>query len=118
MHHVPEELQMELVCVPRWKGKLYAIGVPEFYRYLGSNYPKRKSFASRLLSMFGSTYVCEQVFSIIIYKFKCRSQLSHTHLISILKIASAQTDALNDDAVVQAKRCQVSGSSSSSQNLK
>jgi len=41
--------------------------------------------------MFGSTYLCEQVFSVMnINKTKLRSRLTHAHLNDILKVGATQ----------------------------
>ncbi|XP_020020164.2 general transcription factor II-I repeat domain-containing protein 2B-like isoform X1 [Castor canadensis] len=65
---VHEELQMEVIdlqCNTVLKTKYDKVGIPEFYKYLWSSYPKYRTHCARILSMFGSTYVCEQLFSIM-----------------------------------------------------
>ncbi|XP_047389158.1 general transcription factor II-I repeat domain-containing protein 2B-like isoform X3 [Sciurus carolinensis] len=65
---VREELQMEVIdlqCNSALKGKFDKVGVPEFCRHLRSGYPRFRSHCARVLSMFGSTYICEQLFSIM-----------------------------------------------------
>lgn len=60
--------------------------------------------------MFGTTYLCEQVFSVMSRnKTKLRSRLTHKHLNHILKLAATQDVTPDIDALVKAKRCQVSG---------
>ncbi|CAM2117474.1 unnamed protein product [Caretta caretta] len=80
VHDVPEEHQMELTELQSnilLKGKLSDIGVRKFYQYLRSTYPKLKFVALITLPMFRSTYLCEQIFSIInINRSKLHSQLS------------------------------------------
>jgi len=44
-----------------------------------------------------------------INKTKLRSRLTHKHLNDILKLAATQDVMPNIDALVKAKRCQVSG---------
>lgn len=111
---VAEELQMEIIelqCDMLLKDKFATCSLNAFYQYLGSNYPKLKAFASRIISMFGTTYVCEQAFSVMnVNKSKLRSQLTDTHLNSIMKVAVTQTLAPDVDALVKEKRCQASGS--------
>lgn len=112
---VPEELQMELIeiqCNSALKYKFETVGLDSFYQYLGPMYPKMTDFASKILCMFGTTYLCEQAFSIMnINKSKLRSQLTHRHLNDIMKITTAQKLVPDVDRLVKAKRCQVSGSS-------
>ncbi|XP_013004755.1 general transcription factor II-I repeat domain-containing protein 2B isoform X2 [Cavia porcellus] len=65
---VREELQMEVIdlqCNTALRAKYDKVGVPEFYKYLWSSYPRYRSHCARILSMFGSTYICEQLFSIM-----------------------------------------------------
>lgn len=91
---VPEELQMELIelqCNTPLKEKFSTVGVDLFYRHLGLTFPKMTAFASKLLSMFGTTYLCEQAFSIMyVNKSNLLSRITHRHLIDITKIATVQ----------------------------
>lgn len=67
-HNVNEELQMEiseLQCNTTLKAKYHDVEIPEFYRHLGNGYPKYKHHCAEILSMFGSTYVCKQLFSAV-----------------------------------------------------
>lgn len=62
---VREELQLEVIdlqCNSVLKAKYDKVGVPEFCRHLWSSYPRYRSHCAKVLSMFGSTYVCEQLF--------------------------------------------------------
>lgn len=85
------------------------MGLDTFYKYLQPGYPKLTALAAKM-SMFGTTYLCEQVFSVMnINKTKLRSKLTHKHLNEILKVAATQDMMPDINALVQAKRCQVSG---------
>ncbi|XP_043437632.1 general transcription factor II-I repeat domain-containing protein 2-like isoform X1 [Prionailurus bengalensis] len=112
---VNEELQMEVIelqCNTVLKTKYDDIGIPEFYKYLSKSYPKYRKHCAKILSMFGSTYVCEQLFSVMkLSKTKFRSQLKDTGLHSVLHIATRNIRP-DIDILVQKKRCQVSGSKS------
>lgn len=76
---VNEELQMEIIelqCNTILKTKYDDVGIPECYRYLGNGYPKYKKHCAEILCMFGSTYVYEQLFSLMkLSKTKYCSQL-------------------------------------------
>ncbi|KAM9584366.1 general transcription factor II-I repeat domain-containing protein 2A isoform 2-T2 [Trichechus inunguis] len=89
---VHEELQMEIIdlqCNTVLKTKYDKVGIPEFYKYLWSSYPKYKHHCAKILSMFGSTYICEQLFSIMkLSKTKYHSQLKDSQWDSVLHIAS------------------------------
>ncbi|XP_048645848.1 general transcription factor II-I repeat domain-containing protein 2-like isoform X6 [Marmota marmota marmota] len=89
---VREELQLEVIdlqCNSALKAKYDEVGVPEFYRHLWSSYPRYRSHCARVLSMFGSTYVCEQLFSIMkLSKTKHCSQLKGSQWDPGLHVAS------------------------------
>ncbi|XP_077658749.1 general transcription factor II-I repeat domain-containing protein 2B-like isoform X1 [Urocitellus parryii] len=89
---VREELQLEVIdlqCNSALKAKYDEVGVPEFYRHLWSTYPRYRSHCARVLSMFGSTYVCEQLFSIMkLSKTKHCSQLKGSQWDPVLHVAS------------------------------
>ncbi|XP_061065121.1 general transcription factor II-I repeat domain-containing protein 2 isoform X2 [Eubalaena glacialis] len=89
---VQEALQMEVIdlqCNTALKTKYDKVGIPEFYKYLWSSYPKYKTHCAKILSMFGSTYICEQLFSIMkLSKTEYCSQLKDSQWDSVLHIAT------------------------------
>ncbi|ELK06839.1 General transcription factor II-I repeat domain-containing protein 2 [Pteropus alecto] len=89
---VHEALQMEVIdlqCNTVLKTKYDKVGIPEFYKYLWSSYPKYRNHCAKILSMFGSTYICEQLFSIMkLSKTKYCSQLKASQWDSVLHIAT------------------------------
>jgi len=107
---LPVNIQLEIIdlqCDSDLKGKLAAAGLDTFYQHLLPGYPNLTALAAKVLCMFGTT---EQVFSVMnINKTKLRSRLTHKHLNDILKLAATQDVMPNIDALVKAKRCQVSG---------
>ncbi|XP_060119664.1 general transcription factor II-I repeat domain-containing protein 2-like [Heteronotia binoei] len=111
VHEVPEELKKEIIDLQsdaELKNKFSEVGFSKFYVYLGTNYPQLQSFASKILSMFGTMYICEQLFSVMhVNKLKLGSQLTDTHLNSILRIATAQTLSPDFDAIVETKGFQL-----------
>jgi len=99
-----------LQCDSDLKTKFALASLDTFYQYLIPGYPKVTARAAKVLCMFGTTYLCEQVFSVMnINKTKLRSRLTHAHLNDILKVAAAQDLTPDIDTLVKAKRCQVSG---------
>ncbi|XP_027271907.1 general transcription factor II-I repeat domain-containing protein 2 [Cricetulus griseus] len=65
---VPDELQMEVIdlqCNTVLRTKYDKVGIPDFYKHLWSSYPKYRSHCAKMLSMFSSTHICEQLFSIM-----------------------------------------------------
>ena len=104
---VPHQLQLELIelqCDDQQRGRQQHLSLVEFYRQLDKGkYPQTRLFAKRMLSLFGSTYLCEQTFSIMnLNKTRVRSRLTDAHLRDILRIS---TSALKPDlsCVMQAR---------------
>ncbi|XP_049644114.1 general transcription factor II-I repeat domain-containing protein 2-like [Suncus etruscus] len=92
VENVQEALQMEVIdlqCNTVLKAKYDKVGIPEFCKHLWSSYPKYRQHCARILSMFGSTYICEQLFSIMkLSKTKYGSQLKDTPWESVLHVAT------------------------------
>jgi hypothetical protein len=67
----------------------------DFYESLPTeNYKELKRFAQQMITMFGSTYICEQTFSILNYrKNKHCSRLSDSHLEAILRLSTTKMHA-------------------------
>ena len=88
------------------------MGLDTFYQYLFSGYPKLTSLAAKILSMFRTTYLCKQTFSVInLNKTKHCSRLTNGHFNDIVKCAVTQDLRPDIDVFVNAKRCQMSGAS-------
>ncbi|XP_072900750.1 general transcription factor II-I repeat domain-containing protein 2-like [Hemitrygon akajei] len=109
----PTNIQMELIelqCSDTLKAKSDSVGAAQFLRFIPDTMPQLRTQAAQMLSMFGSTYLCEQLFSLMkINKTSHRSRLSDEHLHSILRIFSAQSLTPNIDELASKMRCQVSG---------
>ena len=113
----PANLQMELIelqCNDALKKKYDDVGAAQFVRFIPITMPQLRSQVAQTLSMFGSTYLCEQLFSVMkLNKTSHRTRLTDEHLQSILRLASAQSLTPNIDELVSKMRHQVSGSSGS-----
>ncbi len=111
---VPEAMQMELIelqCCALLKDKYASVAIEAFYQSLPPEYPIITAFAGKILCMFGTTYLCEQAFSVMnINKSKVRNRLTHRHLNDVMKIATAQNLSLDMDKLVKVKRCLASTS--------
>ena len=62
----PTHLQMELIelqCCDTLKSKYDSVGAARFPRFIPDTMPQFRTQAAQMLSMFGSTYLCEQLFS-------------------------------------------------------
>lgn len=111
----PEHLQLELIelqCSSALKTQYQSVGAAEFAPLLPESVPELRLHAARIMSMFGSTYSCEQMFSIMnLNKTSHRSRLTDQHLVSVLKVATAKDIKPRIDEIISKKRCRVSGKS-------
>ena len=109
---VPENLQTKLVdfqCESSLKDKFNSSSLIDFYKNYVSRekYPGICKYAMFIISLFGITYLCEQVFFRIKYtKSPARSLLSDSHLEDSLRVA---TTTFEPDIIklVRNKRCQI-----------
>uniref|UniRef100_A0A8C8R4R6 Uncharacterized protein n=1 Tax=Pelusios castaneus TaxID=367368 RepID=A0A8C8R4R6_9SAUR len=88
-------LQLELIDLQSdaiLKENFHSLALKEFYSSLNeATFPNLRGMAQKMLAFFGSTYVCEQTFSVMnINKSRHRSQLTDQHLRSILRIATTK----------------------------
>ncbi|XP_027861956.1 general transcription factor II-I repeat domain-containing protein 2-like [Xiphophorus couchianus] len=91
----PHELQLELIDLQSdsvSKEKFRSLKLNDFYASLNeATFPNLRRTAQKMLALFGSTYVCEQTFSVMnINKARYRSRLTDQHLRSILRIATTK----------------------------
>ncbi|XP_056586089.1 general transcription factor II-I repeat domain-containing protein 2B-like [Triplophysa dalaica] len=92
---VSDDLQMELIdlqCDSELKHKFRSQPLIDFYKCVPANwYPKMCKQAQVMLSLFGSTYICEQTFSLMnLNKCKLRSSLTDSHLHNVLTLSVSQ----------------------------
>lgn len=92
---VKPELQLELIelqCNTELKQLFLNVSKIEFYKALSkSSFPNLKSHAQKIIAMFASSYICEQVFSTMkLRKNSVRNRLTDHHLASLLRISSSQ----------------------------
>jgi len=80
-----------------------------FYKLLDKSvYPVITENALKLVSLFGSSYICEQAFSVMnLNKSKFRARLSDEHLHSILRVASTGLPP-NIEKLASQKNCNIS----------
>ncbi|KAL4720585.1 hypothetical protein ACJJTC_002360 [Scirpophaga incertulas] len=96
---VPSNLQMNIVDLQSNSALKTAFkestDLIQFYGGLSSeNFKELKKFAQQIITMFGSTYLCEQTFSILNYrKNKNCSRLTDEHLDAILRVSTTKMKA-------------------------
>ncbi|KAA0714429.1 General transcription factor II-I repeat domain-containing protein 2 [Triplophysa tibetana] len=82
----------------------------QFLRELPPSFPELSKVFSRLMCLFGSTYLCEKLFSTMNFnKCKFRSSLSDAHLEAVLRVSTTNSIRANVAQLCEQKRCQVSG---------
>ncbi|XP_035500193.1 general transcription factor II-I repeat domain-containing protein 2-like [Scophthalmus maximus] len=108
----PVQIQMELIelqCNGTLKAKYDTAGPAQFIRSIPETMPQLRLHAAQTLCMFGSTYLCEKLFSVMkMNKTAHRSRLTDGHLQSILRISTAQELTPNLNDLTAKKRCQTS----------
>ena len=94
INNVDDDLQLEVLDLQAndiMKSLFKTENLIQFYAKLSEfNYSKLKDFARKIISIFGSTYICEQTFSKMKYiKSKYRTRLTDLHLENFLQIGSS-----------------------------
>jgi hypothetical protein len=108
---VGEKFQMELIELQsreEIKSKCPNVSLLEFYKFYlpENNFPQLYRHATCVNALFGSTYVCEELFSKIKHsKSKLRSRLTGKHLQSELTVASSNIKVDICD-LMKDKQCQ------------
>ncbi|KAG1925728.1 protein FAM200B, partial [Pimephales promelas] len=84
---------IDMQCDPSLKEKFTSSSLDRFYSALNEGkFPNMRRHAQRMLVLFGSTYVCEQTFSVMNFnKSRYRSRLTNAHLSSVLRISTSNT---------------------------
>lgn len=96
---VPSNLQMNIVDLQSNSTLKTAFkestDLIQFYGGLSSeNFKELKKFAQQIITMFGSTYLCEQTFSILNYRKNNNcSRLTDEHLDAILRVSTTKMKA-------------------------
>ncbi|XP_069584553.1 general transcription factor II-I repeat domain-containing protein 2B-like [Ranitomeya imitator] len=95
--NAPSDIQLELIDLQSdnlLKELFKSVSLLEFYSSLKEeNFPHIRRRAQRMLVLFGSTYVCEQTFSLMKFnKSRYRSSLSDDHLCAVLRISTSDIE--------------------------
>ena len=90
-----DDFQMELIdlqssSILRSKIDIPIVDLYQKYLIEDGNYPNLVENAKRMISIFGSTYVCEQLLSNMKFtKSKLRTKLTDSHLDGILRLTTS-----------------------------
>ena len=95
--NAPSDVQLELIDLQSdalLKEKYAAGSLLEFYSSLKKEkFPNLRRHAQKMFVLFGSTYICEQTFSLMKFnKSKHRSSLTDDHLSAVLRIATTEME--------------------------
>ncbi|XP_029657341.1 general transcription factor II-I repeat domain-containing protein 2B-like [Octopus sinensis] len=104
VENVQHELQLEVIDLQsneQLKDCHRRTKLAEFYEYLKDDeFPRLKNFAIKMISIFGTTYQCEQTFSRMKYvKSAHRARLTDGHLKSILMIGCSNLKPNIDELI-------------------
>ena len=112
VNDVDAHLQMELIELQSnsiLRSKLQEVEVLEFYQkhLLVQQYPQLLSHARKIASLFGSTYTCEQFFSMMkLAKSNSRNRLTDDHLDAVLRLSTTNLPINISKAVSECKKHQ------------
>ena len=82
-----------------------------FLRELPPNFPELSRMFKRTMCLFGSTYLCETLFSTLNFnKSKYRSRLTNEHLQAVLRVSTASSRKANVARLCENKPSQISTS--------
>ena len=85
--NAPDHLQLELIelqCHAKGRSRHQQLPLVNIYRQLDKgSFQEIRTFAKKMLSLFGSTYLCEKTFSVMnLNKNRMRTRLSDSHLMT------------------------------------
>jgi Spin-doc zinc-finger/Domain of unknown function (DUF4371) len=94
---VPEYLQLEVIDLQTndvLKDAFKVVELKEFYAGLSASlFPALKKFSAGMITIFASTYICEQTFSRMNYiKNKHRTRITDGHLHALLRVSTTSFD--------------------------
>lgn len=92
---IPSEFQLEIIdlqCNNNLKDLYRSEEICSFYKSLDSDkFSNLKTLAKKMFVIFGSTYICEQTFSLMNFnKNPFRSCISDEHLKAVLRISTTK----------------------------
>ncbi|XP_061127419.1 general transcription factor II-I repeat domain-containing protein 2B-like [Syngnathus typhle] len=106
--HAPSDVQLELIDLQSdavLAEQFKSGSLLDFYSSLKKeNFPNMRRHAQKMLVLFGSTYICEQTFSVMKFtKSNYRSSLTDDHLSALLRICTSDIQP-DFDVLVKAQQ--------------
>lgn len=110
--NAPESMQLELIDMQNddnLRNKFNEGNLLNFYRCVDKNaYKELRINALKCASLFGSTYICEQTFSVMkLNKTKNRNRLTNENLEAIIRVATSNVEP-NLKKLVSSMQCHAS----------
>ncbi|KAL0994516.1 hypothetical protein UPYG_G00123280 [Umbra pygmaea] len=105
---------IDLQCNSELKAKFREVSgradkLGQFLRELTPSFPELSRMFKRTMCLFGSTYLCEKLFSTLNFnKSKYRTRLTDEHLQSLLRVSIASSLKPNVARLCERKACQTS----------
>lgn len=92
---VEERLQLQLIelqCDNSLENHHQPLSLPDFYQSLEKDkFALMRRHAKRMVSLFGSTYICEQTFSVLTpNKNRLRTKMTDSHLCDVFYISTTK----------------------------
>ncbi|KAA8587860.1 hypothetical protein FQN60_016722 [Etheostoma spectabile] len=101
------QIKLETENVEEVSGNADKLG--QFLRELPPTFPELSRMFKRTMCLFGSTYLCEKLFSTRNFnESKYRSRITDGHLQAILRVSTVSSLMPNGSQLCERKRCQVS----------
>uniref|UniRef100_A0A3B3TV26 SPIN-DOC-like zinc-finger domain-containing protein n=1 Tax=Poecilia latipinna TaxID=48699 RepID=A0A3B3TV26_9TELE len=119
---VEESLQLELIemqCDDSLKSQHQLLSLPEFYQSLdNAKFPLMRLHAKRMMSLFGSTYICEQTFSQLNQnKSRLRTRMTDSHLCEVLRVSTTKLSPNMSLYILCVTECQHRGTHEGFRNV-
>ena len=101
---------LEMLSDSSLRARYFELGIPDFFSYLLERLINFRKFATRIVAMFDSTYLCEQLFSFMKSpRTSQRTKFTDHHLSSMQKLETALNFLPDIPKIVNNIRCQASG---------
>lgn len=120
---VDAKFQLELIelnCNTLLKQTFHTVPLLEFYKNLSpDNFPNLITHAMKIMTMFGSSYICEQIFSTMkLRKTSLRNRITDEHLSSVLRISASQMEPDYDEILMKQSQFHFSHAPSTSNDTR